>query len=253
MDHWDAPILASLAFLGNGPATNMSASICITNFIGALSAARSKAKSSVKLLVIGNLPLFNDPKMGFHGWTNISSHKTIAGAFGIINSELVSLATVLSHNRRTKVDLFENGYIFKFGYFCPPSLLPDDSPRHIFNFDLVLHHIATTLNLDSPHKTLADSPSLKIISQRCKSLLQHSSLRRERPTVITPFHGISSASLFTIAKDERALRMLLLYLGAIRVTKAGEWTDKGEQIGDLMWTVEMCSLFAHIQVCPNVM
>ncbi|KAJ6489590.1 hypothetical protein C8R47DRAFT_1320156 [Mycena vitilis] len=111
--------------------------------------------------------------------------------------------------------------------------------------DLVFHHAATVLGLDSKHRTLADSPSLKIISERCQHLLEHSTLRRERPKYIAPFHsavqGISFASLRTFAKHETGLEMILSFLGAIKLRNHGPGFE------DMMWVAEICSLFAQKQ------
>ncbi|KAJ6475034.1 hypothetical protein C8R47DRAFT_1220860 [Mycena vitilis] len=55
VDHWDAPVLESLSFLGDDPATNMSASVgALTQFIGSLIGAGQieSHKETTNILVI---------------------------------------------------------------------------------------------------------------------------------------------------------------------------------------------------------
>ncbi|KAJ6489587.1 hypothetical protein C8R47DRAFT_472608 [Mycena vitilis] len=255
VDHWDAPILDSLEFLGDNPSTSLDLSVgVLTQFIRSLLAPIEQvtdAKTKPNILVTGNLPLFNDRELGL---TDSLKHLTdlvivpgMDGAFGITRRETMDLATVLSENRDMNLNMMDEGWDRRFGLYIPPPYCPRLGPHvpEVLNMELVFHHIATELGLDSKHRTLAESSSLKTISVRCKPLLEQSTLRRERPKRIEPFYGevqgISFATLRTFAKHETGLEMFLVFLGAI--------TPKNDEFNeDIPWIVELCSLFAQKQL-----
>ncbi|KAJ7162029.1 hypothetical protein C8R46DRAFT_1193842 [Mycena filopes] len=250
VDHWEAPIITSLSTLGltnNMPA----ATTALTTFIGALLELSPELKNegTVHVLIMGNLHLFDDePRFDNKKIKNISLESSMDGAFGISRQELISLATLLSLNRQRKLDLAlirAGGSVlnFELGMFSPPALSPQDSPPDtLYKFDLTLHYVTTTLDLSNGHKVLADSPILQAIGQRCRRLLEHSSIRRDHLVNIDPARGISSATLSTFATNEKALLPLLVYLGALKVT------DPHAKTPDPVWTVKLCSSYATKQL-----
>ncbi|KAJ7141325.1 hypothetical protein C8R44DRAFT_244515 [Mycena epipterygia] len=236
-DHWDKFILETLTLhAAAGTATER----IIANMIVFLTQLTDPGRKGrrVKLLVLGNLPPFG--AMG--AMENISLLECMDGAFGMNSQELRGFFTILSQGRRRKLTPNGAGMWGRLGCFTPPEIHSDDrSPERVYNFNLVLYHVASTLNLDNAHRTLADSPMLIAISKLCETLLKYSSLRRERQLTISPILNVTSPSLVGFTKNEQVLWQLLFYLGALKVSDPGREPDQ-------MWTVEVSSTFAAHQL-----
>lgn len=194
---------------------------------------------------MGNLP-------GVDGITdnlmNISSLSSMTGALGMHIIELKSLF----HAVGLHPDASEHGSILprKLGQFSLPSLVSGDNPtppRHLYNFNLVLHYTASRLQLDNAHTKLPESPFLTAVSEICRSLLLYSSLRCGDSVNITPFGAISISTLSKFWENEDALWKLLFCMGALNVTNPEEALEIKP---DPTWTAEICSTFAETQVCP---
>ncbi|KAJ7739020.1 hypothetical protein DFH07DRAFT_983801 [Mycena maculata] len=228
VDHWDAPVLDSL------PAFNAEVVKIITGFLANLTTVFAEDK----VLIIGNIPLSqtnSDIK-------NITSLPSMDGALGMSLQELNDLFSVLSHNRRVRLSTrWQRGLFRLLGRISPPFRTQADHPPDAYNFNLVLHYVATSLNLQSAHRTLPDSSLLGTISQHCRSLLENSSLRRGRSVHVAPFHEIDSALFTSFVNHEEALWKLLFLLGALKVTERKESPDP-------MWTMEIASGFAQTQL-----
>ncbi|KAJ7354705.1 hypothetical protein DFH08DRAFT_50169 [Mycena albidolilacea] len=237
VDHWDVPILRSLPY-GDVLLTRRIIDH-ISQFVFALTAPQELEKP--KLLVFGNLGLYSSERTNLSLLKDVSSHPTLDGFFGIIPEELVVLFSRFSDNRRQTLDM-EGGLVHKLGYCAaPPCHLGNNvyhQPPSVYNFDLTLNHIATTLNLESAqHRTLADSAWLKSISLCCRHLLQYSSLRRGRGIDISQ---LGLPDLNTHTTNESQLWQLLLRLGALAVRR--------KRNPDLTWTLELSSSFAANQL-----
>ncbi|KAJ6507158.1 hypothetical protein C8R47DRAFT_1209098 [Mycena vitilis] len=238
VDHWDAPILRSLGV-----------SRTVGEFLLALTGS-GKQNGVAKLLIIGNLPLFAlDAKLT----DNIAWHQNMEGAFGISGDETKNLFSVLSHNRHAKLDedISDKYHYRTFGAILPPcphpppdpvpsvvapvhgaavptlaSLAPAPAPAppNFFNFNLVLNFVARKLDIESGHKTLADSLWLPDISRRCERLLRYSTLRRLRtlPIKPKPIKEFCLASLLAHDKNEQHLQVLLIYLGPLTAHPSGD-------------------------------
>ncbi|KAJ7782302.1 hypothetical protein DFH07DRAFT_790078 [Mycena maculata] len=227
VDHWDAPVLDSL------PTLNDEVAKIITEFLANLTTVFAEDK----LLIIGNIPLFRANSR----IENVMSLPSMNGALGMSLQELSDFFSVLSHNRRVRLSTRQRGLFRLLGRFSPPFRTEAGHPPDAYNFNLVLHYVATSLNLQSAHSTLPDSSLLGTISQHCRSLLENSSLRRGRSVHVAPFHDIDSALFTTFVKHEEALWKLLFFLGALKVT---EWKESP----DPMWTMEIASGFAQTQL-----
>ncbi|KAJ7782307.1 hypothetical protein DFH07DRAFT_319141 [Mycena maculata] len=236
VDHWDDPYLAALG-PNDGAATDIATNL--TSFLECLNALRLSKKAPVKLLILGNIPVFQDP--GVAWIKNITLHHSMDGVLGMNFQELDNFFLVVSRGRR--VQLSTQGLYRTLGRFSPPYIIPGDCPPpDVYTFTLVLHYVANTLDLQSGHRTPPYSPLFGKISELCVDLLEHSSLRRGRTVLVAPFSHITSVSLTTFVKHEDALWKLLFYLGALRVT------NPGERDPDPMWTMEISSAFAHKQL-----
>ncbi|KAJ7933749.1 hypothetical protein B0H13DRAFT_2306174 [Mycena leptocephala] len=238
VDHWDAPVLRSLSLQNDALTRKLARHITV--FLTALTApGQSKV---AKLLVFGNLPLFQFGNTGAHtALTNIILNSKMEGALGMTSQELELFFSVLSLNRHITLDPKEDGLMRKLGHFSLPPSLPNGSPLNVFNFELVLNHVARILSLDSGHKALADSTVLTQISQRCEHFLRYSSLGRDRQMVIPPIHGLDLTSATSLLKSEEDLWKWCFYLGVLRVVDP---VYPGKAKPDAMWTIEVGNLFA---------
>ncbi|KAJ7739052.1 hypothetical protein DFH07DRAFT_778846 [Mycena maculata] len=236
VDHWDGPFLAAL---GSNDAVTAAIAATLTSFLEGLLAPYLANNLRVKLLIIGNIPVF-----GITSITNITLHRSMVGALGMDSKELENLFSVLSRGRQKQLSMNENGLRGTLGCFSPPRITPDDDPPPIvYTFTLVFHYVANILDLRSGHRTPPHSPLFGTISELCTDLLEHSSLRRGRTVLVAPFRQITPVSLTTFVKHEEALWRLLFYLGAL--VRA---TNPGDQDPDPMWTMEISSPLAHIQL-----
>ncbi|KAJ7267602.1 hypothetical protein B0H12DRAFT_116913 [Mycena haematopus] len=207
VDHWDDPILKSLSF-ENDALTNELASH-ITLFLSVLSVPQQS--KIAHLLVFGNLPPIHLKSKPFR-FRNISADPSMDGAFGITPEELDVLFSVLSHNRRTKLNTLEERLMRKL---VAPSLpFNRRQPPKTYNFAMVLQYVETTLDVDilGAHKSSAISFWLKDISLCCEKWLRYSSLRRGRQIVIP---ALRKFNVLAPAQNEQNLWALLIYLGAL--------------------------------------
>ncbi|KAJ6507160.1 hypothetical protein C8R47DRAFT_1238853 [Mycena vitilis] len=230
IDHWDAPILSSLAY--DEDARTRYIARYITDFVTA-SSDPERSQKVAKLLILGNIPLFElNKSAGRHCVIeDISWDKSLEGAFGMDENELQNFASVLCHNRHVKMPdtNTENWNALKqwtFGPIVKPyppariSAAPAPAPPLMLNISLVLNFLATKLGLSGSHTTLADSPWLPGISERCDTLLQYSSLRRTRWLRIQNTDTIREFALETLlahVNEGKYLHALLVYLGAVQV------------------------------------
>ncbi|KAJ6498843.1 hypothetical protein C8R45DRAFT_980175 [Mycena sanguinolenta] len=230
VDHWDFPIIRSLE-LHDDFTTKIGRHI--TEFIFLLATSTQRQSKVANLLVFGNIPPFHvDLSKFLH---HISRAADIDGAFGITPKELEAFFDVMSHNRGITLSVDEDGLARALGRFTPPHLFDKQPLPSVFNFDLVLHHVTTTLNLGGPHQTLGDSPLLRIISRRYEKSLRYSSLRRGRRIVISKTRQFD---VLGIGEKEINLWLLLLYLGVLIFPKKPSST----------WTLEICSTFVQTQL-----
>ncbi|KAJ7739023.1 hypothetical protein DFH07DRAFT_79199 [Mycena maculata] len=238
VDHWDDPFLAALG-TNDDAATDIAATL--TRFLECLIVPHLSKNAPVKLLIMGNIPVFHYPSRPIASIKNITLMWSMDGALGMNSQELDSFFLVLSRGRR--VQLSTQGLYRTLGRFSPPSITSGDyPPPDVYTFTLVLQYVANTLDLQSGHRTPPPSPIFGKISELCVDLLEHSSLRRGRTVLVAPFPHITSAVLTTFVKHEDALWKLLFYLGALRVIKSGDRDP------DPMWTMGISSAFAHKQL-----
>ncbi|KAJ7091909.1 hypothetical protein B0H15DRAFT_799666 [Mycena belliarum] len=247
IDHWDHPILASLAS-NNG--TEIATHL--TGFLDKL-VIRNETKQVAKLLVFGNLPFDYDGELeaglSLARIKNISLHPKLKGAFGMTATEVLRFYSVLSHNRRTNL-VATTALFHTFGAFDPPRLYAgDERPGLTLNFNVVLHYAATTLGLTNDHANLPTSPKLSAIATLSRKLLEDSSIRRGYSMLLPPlssagqdllFH--TTAPLIEFSTKEDALWRLLFYLGALAVSK------QQDTLPDPLWELKVCGTWAHTQI-----
>jgi hypothetical protein len=178
----------------------------------------------------------------------------MGGTFGITFKELESFFSILSLHRDVVLDPALPRLARTLGYFTPPlPLVAEHIPSNIYNFDLVMNYVATTLDPRNEHYALADSPWLTSLSKRCKPLLQYSSVRRGRQVVI-PAIGDRESNvdlLISHQTQEQNLWVLLLRLGALAACPSTSKTFRTSS--KPTWALEICSSFAHNQVCCNLL
>ncbi|KAK7005930.1 hypothetical protein R3P38DRAFT_2556149, partial [Favolaschia claudopus] len=206
------------------------------------------------LLVIGNIPPF--PPTERERITlpiNISADPELRGAFGLGLSELRSLYSALSLNRHislgnvTSDDSLQRELGFEFTPSPTNNSVPGVCPTSL-NFGLTLHCITTTLDIDSPHRSLFYSDWLvsgwlRGIAQSCQHLLQYSSIRRGRRILVRPFNAYDLPSFLAYTEKEPNLLPLLYFLGVLTVLPEPE---EAKPQPDPMWALRICnSLAAH--------
>jgi hypothetical protein len=188
--------------------------------------------------------LAEDPaRRNLQSLKNISLSPCLKGAFGVSFEELCDLFSVLSYGREDPdLDITEHDLPFKLGEFYPLMTTSDDAPPDaMYSFPLVLHHIATRLNLDSTNINSPVSPILLRISEISRSMLEDSSLHRGRALVVeSPSEILKSLSLATLVKKEESLWTLLLFLGAVKVSRYDHHNSR--------WILKIASPFAQNDV-----
>ncbi|KAJ6494931.1 hypothetical protein DFH09DRAFT_1449621 [Mycena vulgaris] len=239
VDHWDAPVLKSLTS-GHESATKTTADK-LAMFIDALTALNASKRRKAKLLVLGNLPrLESDTELHTTALKNISSLRSLAGAFEVTKAELRNLFSVLGHGRRMSLDAGDLGLEHRLGAFTPSNVTRDAGLVQGANFNLTLHYAASVLKLDNEHRNLSNPPFLVAISERAKSLLEQSSLRWGHKMVVAPLDD-TAHKLVDFDKREEVLWRLFLYLGALKITSQ-------VAVPDPMWILELASPFAEHQL-----
>ncbi|KAJ7497758.1 hypothetical protein FB451DRAFT_1550559 [Mycena latifolia] len=242
VDNWDAPFQASLKDQQNA-ATTAAIEDTLYSFLDGL-CAHPQAPLA-KILVIGNFPFFKNNYTNLGAVKDISLLPSMSGAFGMTRTEVDSLFSVLSYGRHGVLDRHAARMDLELGVFSLPTIYKDDNPPYaIYNFDLVLHYAASTLDLDNMHKAVPESPVLQSISQICRNLLEESSLRRGRAIVLAPLRtNPPKSSPLRFVKKEEDLWTLLFYWGVLKVTAEGRPNDP-----DPTWTLEIASTFAEKQL-----
>ncbi|KAJ6507164.1 hypothetical protein C8R47DRAFT_1209104 [Mycena vitilis] len=234
VDHWDAPILESLSY----PDTSRKdIALYLTQFIGVLTDPHQRKIS--KLLIVGRLPLLEEM-----GITDISRHSDLKGALGMSEQEVRDIFCVLSHNRHPKTLQIAPNLKTRLGCYIEPSTGKAGPPIDVYNFSLVLNHVANEFDLDSAHRTLPDCPHLTWISQNCQHLLQYSGLHLGRQITMRAIPRVDLDSLVRCFHNDVDFRAVLLFLDAIQVVDYGTGPDP-------LWTVEMCSQSARRQLLSS--
>ncbi|KAF7376543.1 hypothetical protein MSAN_00070400 [Mycena sanguinolenta] len=211
LDHWDAPILQSLWFKNDSLTREITTHI--TQFLSVLTALPDSEGPPVpKILALSNLPPFNlkGYSLRFH---NLSVDLRMDGTFGITDTELDKLFTLLSHNRLTKLTITPEE---RFLLVVPVSPFSRRQPPDaVYNFGLVLNHAAVTLGIGSSQEYLVTPSSnwLDMISQCCEKSLRYSSLRRGRHLVVSTL--LNGVDVLAVAESQRNLWALLIHLGAL--------------------------------------
>ncbi|KAJ6507141.1 hypothetical protein C8R47DRAFT_1209082 [Mycena vitilis] len=236
VDHWDAPILESLSY----PDTSRNdIAVYLTQFINELTDPLARQRKISKLLIVGRLPLLEEM-----GITDISRHSDLKGALGMSEQEVRDIFCVLSHNRHPKTLQIAPNLKTRLGCYIEPSTGKAGPPIDVYNFSLVLNHVANEFDLDSAHRTLPDCPHLTWISQNCQHLLQYSGLHLGRQITMRAIPRVDLDSLVRCFHNDVDFRAVLLFLDAIQVVDYGTGPDP-------LWTVEMCSQSARRQLLSS--
>ncbi|KAK6997096.1 hypothetical protein R3P38DRAFT_3067544 [Favolaschia claudopus] len=253
IDHWCYPIIEALSYLEHDSATVGVLSKFICSLMPQIG-EKQKSKSRVRILILGNLPVLEEIQAAAPTPIDQRDISTLLAsdgrdatfpsgtAFGITPDECAGLAAVLSHKRseRRMRWQFLNEQRICGGFKSHPRTPQEKCGSIIYDFSLVLQYLAKAFDLNSGHRMLPDSTALQNIAENCQSLLEQSSLRRERKFLLSPHYGISAATLRLCETREPSLWILLHYMGVIR-------RDREENIMD-MWEMTPSSIHAQKQL-----
>ncbi|KAJ6508037.1 hypothetical protein C8R47DRAFT_66959 [Mycena vitilis] len=248
VDNCDGPILACMA----QPITTQynpleTAAACVSLLLEVLD--HSLGKTS-RLLVVSKVPLSLLPLN--KNFKDLSHHSDLVGAFGMNDEEVINLSRIFSSNSTKHVDLDQSGLNEKLGRYVP-RLLDTQGPRGVYvkpayNFQLVLHHIATVFGLSS-HDRLKDSPLLSRIAGLGVDLLLY--LRRNGRIFVSttkPLNADDRVTEFTnIGRKEDFFWSILYHLGILAVDF--DFVDHRSEF--IQWVLKVSSEHVARQLFPK--